>query len=96
MSAYVVARVTLSDPSWVEEYVPNVQALVESHGGKYLVRTTEIEVVEQSGDPPSLVAVLEFPSKEEAKAFYSSAEYQPWLEARKAGADSELLLVEGL
>ena len=96
MSVYVVRRVMITDPSWVEGYIPAVEAIVESHGGKYLVRSPEMDVVESNGEAPNVVVVIEFPSKEAAQAFYTSAEYQPWLEARKAGADSELILLDGL
>jgi uncharacterized protein (DUF1330 family) len=53
-------------------------------------------VVESNGEAPSVVVVIEFPSKEAAGAFYASAEYQPWLEKRKAGSQTELILVDGL
>ena len=96
MSVYVVGRVMITDPSWVEGYIPAVEAIVESHGGKYLVRSPEMDVVESNGEAPNVVVVIEFPTKEAAQAFYMSAEYQPWLEARKAGADSELILLDGL
>ena len=96
MSVYVVGRLMIKDPSWVDGYIPAVQAIVESHGGKYLVRSPEMDVIESNGDAPSVVVVIEFPSKDAAQAFYSDPEYQPWLEARKAGADSELILLDGL
>ena len=96
MSVYVVGRVMITDPSWVEGYIPAVEAIVESHGGKYLVRSPGMDVVESNGEAPNVVVVIEFPTKEAAQAFYMSAEYQPWLEARKAGADSELILLDGL
>lgn len=96
MSVYVVGRIVVKDPSWLDEYVPNVQALVEAHGGKYHVRSTEFDVVEANGAAPTVVVVIEFPSKEAAGAFYGSAEYQPYLQARQAGAETELILVDGL
>ena len=96
MSVFVVGRITVSDPSWIDDYIPNVQTLVESHGGRYLVRSPEFDVVEADGEPPTIVVVIEFPSKEAAGAFYASPEYQPWLEKRKAGAATELILVDGL
>ncbi len=46
MPAYLVGGVDVSDPAWVEEYGPKVQALVEKHGGRYLVRGGEMDVVE--------------------------------------------------
>jgi uncharacterized protein (DUF1330 family) len=96
MAAFVVGRVTVHDPSWIEDYIPSVQALVGSHGGRYLVRSTELEQVEGEGEPPTVVVVIEFPSKEAAQGFYTSAEYKPYLEARQAGASTELILTEGL
>ena len=35
MPAYLIGGVDVSDPSWLEEYGPKVEALVEKHGGKY-------------------------------------------------------------
>ena len=96
MSVYAVGRVMIKVPSWIEGYVPAVEAIVTSHGGKYLVRSPEMDVVESNGDAPNLVVVIEFPSKDAAQAFYSDPAYQPWLEAPKAGADSELILLDGL
>jgi uncharacterized protein (DUF1330 family) len=38
MTCYVTAALNISDDSWIEDYIANVTALVEKHGGKYLVR----------------------------------------------------------
>ncbi len=52
MSVFVVGRVEITDSAWIEGYIPAVEALVESHGGKYLVRSNELEVVESNGEAP--------------------------------------------
>ena len=52
MSVFVVDRVEITDPAWIEGYIPAVEALVESHGGKYLVRSNELEVVASNGEAP--------------------------------------------
>lgn len=96
MAAYIVARINVTDPAWIEEYVPAVQAQVEAAGGRYLARSGELDVLESNGGNPDLVAVLEFPSTEVAKTWYNSTEYKPQLDARIAGSESELILVEGL
>lgn len=96
MAAYIVARVNVTDPSWIEEYLPTVKAQVEAAGGRYLARTGEVEVLESNGAKPDIVAVLEFPSTEAAKTWHASTEYKPQLDARIAGSESELVLVEGL
>ncbi len=45
---------------------------------------------------PQIAVVLEFPSLEAARNWYSSAEYAGPLEIRKNGATSDLILVDGL
>ncbi len=96
MAAYVMGRVTITDGSWVEDYIPKVQAQVESYGGRYLARNTEIEKLEGSDELPNVAVILEFPSLERAREWYHSAEYQPLLKARQAGSTGNLILLEGL
>lgn len=96
MAAYVIGTVTIHDPSWVEEYGPKVDALVQEHGGKYIARTTETEKLEGDGALPTVTVVLEFPTSEQARTWYNSAEYQPWIKARQAGSTGDLILVDGL
>lgn len=95
MSAYIIGTVTITDPSWVESYIPAVQAQVESHGGRYLARSTEIEKLE--GDAtPTVSVIVEFPSLDAARTWYNSSEYAPYLKARQAGSKGTLLLMDGL
>ena len=96
MAVYVTGQVTVTDPSWIEDYIPKVQAMVEAHGGRYLARNTEIEKLEGPGEAPSVAVILEFPSMEQVKQWYDSAEYAPFKQARQAGSTGTLLLMEGL
>ena len=95
MNYYAVVEVTVSDDSWVADYLPNVTALVHKHGGKYLARTMTMEKVEGSRELPTVFVVIEWPSKEAAMAFYEDPEYQPHLQARLAGSHSEFVLIAG-
>lgn len=96
MSAYVVGYVTVTDPSWVEEYGPKVEAQVQAHGGKYIARAAEIEKLEGSMDVPSVAVVLEFPTADAARAWYNSDEYAPMIKLRQTGSNGDLMLFEGL
>ena len=96
MAAYVVGKATVTNDSWVEEYIPKVQALVESYGGRYIARNTEIEKLEGPEDLPTVAVVIEFPSLEQAKEWYDSEAYEPFLKARQGGSISNLILLEGL
>ena len=95
MKHYIVAEVNVSNVGWVPSYLWNVTRLVEQHGGRYLVRTSHIEKVEGERPAPQVFVIVEFPSKEAATAFYTSAEYEPYLQARKEGASTEMVLVPG-
>ncbi len=95
MKYYAVVEVAITDDSWVADYLPNVTSLVHKHGGKYLARTMTMEKVEGSRELPTVFIVIEWPSKEAALAFYEDPEYQPYLQARLAGSQSEFSLIAG-
>ncbi len=93
---YSVVLVTVTDPSWVEPYIPAVQALVEKHGGRYLVRAQEIKRVEGQGANPSALVVIQWPNEAAANAFYQDPAYGPYLRARLAGSKCDFFSAPGL
>ncbi len=95
MKYYFVVPVHLSDDSWVEDYVPNVTALVHKHGGNYIARTSNMEKLEGTGEMPDLFVLVEWPSKEAAKAFYDDPDYQQYKQARQAGSSGDFIMVAG-
>ncbi len=96
MPAYLVGGVDVSDPAWVAEYGPKVEALVEKHGGRYLVRGGEMDVVEGTTPTSRVMVVIEFPSLENARAWYNDPDYAPLIKLRQTGSESEIVLVDGL
>ena len=96
MAAYIIGRLQMRDPSWVEKYSAVVPRLIEMHGGRYLVRGGAMEVLEGTTPLPSLMVVIEFPSMEKARAMYNDPEYRPFMKLRQSGSDLELVLVEGV
>jgi len=95
MKYYAVAEIDITDPSWVQDYIDKVTAMVERRGGRYLARTARIEKREGDRMPPQIVLIVEWPSKAAADQFYASDEYRPFLQERLSGARSELILVAG-
>lgn len=95
MAAYIIAQVEVTDAEKFAKYSSLVPAVVEKCGGRYLVRGGTVEAAEGSWNPPRLV-VLEFPSMEKAKNFYTSQDYAPLLELRTQSAHTELSFVEGI
>ncbi len=46
MTAYMIVDIDVLDPAQYETYKREVPKLIEKHGGEYLVRGGEFEVIE--------------------------------------------------
>jgi uncharacterized protein (DUF1330 family) len=95
MPAYVIAEVTVTDPTKMEEYRRQVPATVARYGGRFLVRGGAHETVEGDWKPTRLV-ILEFPSMELARRWYDSEEYREPKALRIKSGRTNLVMVEGL
>ena len=93
MVAYVVGQLDIQDSSWVEEYGPRTEALIQKHGGRYLARAgAELESLEGQEPLPSAVVILEFPSPD--RHFPSvSADYADMIVLRCTGSDADIMLL---
>ena len=94
MPAYVVVQITIHDPVAYERYKELAPPSIGAYGGRYLVRGAHTTTLEGSWRPPRFV-ILEFPSADRARAWWSSPEYAPAKALRQASAHTEMLLVEG-
>ncbi len=94
MTVYIIADVEVTDDSWVPEYAEKVHDIVHKHGGKYLSRSGNIEVLEGEPLANTLIALLAFPDAASAKAFASDPEYAPFGKARQAGTNSRFQLID--
>ena len=95
MPAYLIAQVTVRDAATYERYKDLVPPSITLYGGRYLARGGLTETLEGSWRPKRIV-VLEFPSVERARQWWSSPEYAEAKALRQASADTEMLLLEGL
>lgn len=95
MPAYLIVQITIHDHDTYERYKALAPPAIAAYGGRYLVRGGKTDVLEGSWNPPRFV-VLEFPSMERARAWWSSPEYAAAKALRQACADTEMLLVDGL
>ena len=95
MSAYLIVNLDVHDTDAYEEYKSGAAALVERHGGEYLVRGGEFAVLEGNWTPSRLV-VLRFPTRAELDAFYTDPEYAPLMAIRHSSATTDAIAVEGI
>jgi uncharacterized protein (DUF1330 family) len=95
MSAYLVVEVEVLDQARYEDYKRLVPPSLAAYGGKFLVRGGVAETLE--GDwSPKRVVIVEFPTVEQAQAWWASAEYAEAKALRQATARTQMIVAEGV
>ena len=94
MKAYIIVDVHITDPSRYEDYKKLTPGSLLPYEGKFVVRGGSCETLEGSWIPGRIV-VLEFPSMERAKAWWSSDGYAPAKALRQAASITHMIVVEG-
>lgn len=94
MAAYLIAEVKVTDPAWIPDYAAHVHDIAAKHGGRYLSRSGNIETLEGQQTDETLIALIEFPTVSDAKAFANDAEYAPYGKSRQAGSISHFRLID--
>lgn len=95
MAYFSVLDVTPTSEDWIPDYLPTANERVAVHGGKYIARTSSHEQIEGETQVAGLRIIIEWPSKEAAKAFMADEIYATHLAARTAGSVSHHYLIEG-
>ena len=62
MRAYVIGQMKIYHRDWMDEYFSKVPAVIESHGGRFLVRGGNPRMLEGQESLPDAAFILEFPS----------------------------------
>jgi uncharacterized protein (DUF1330 family) len=95
MKAYIIVEVEITDPKRYEDYKKLTPGSLLPYDGKFIVRGGTAETLE--GDwTPGRIVVLEFPSMEKAKAWWSSAGYAPAKAIRQSASKSRMIVVSGV
>ena len=94
MAAYIVVQIEVYDGETYERYRALAPASIAKYEGRSVVRGGETDVLEGTWKPRRLV-VLEFPTVERARAWWSSPEYAEAKALRQNSAKTEMLVVDG-
>ncbi len=94
MSAYLVANYRITNPDGYAAYPPAVAPTLEPFGGELVIADFASEAIE--GQPLPVTIVVKFPSKEAAKAWYQSDEYQAILNLRTDNTEGSVVFVDGV
>jgi len=95
MSAYVVVDIEIHDRGRYEEYKRLAPSSIALYGGRYLTRGGATSTLEGDWTPKRFV-ILEFPTMEQAQAWWSSPEYAEAKALRQAIATTRMVLADGL
>lgn len=93
MAAYIIASYKVTNPEPFQAYPPAATPTLIAHGAEILAVDLDSEVVE--GQPYPVTVVLKFASKEAARAWYHSPEYQEALPLRLDNTEGSMVLVNG-
>lgn len=94
MTAYIVAHVDVQDWKKYREYMKHTPRCIARFGGRFVARGGETVTLE--GPPEALrIVLIEFPSIEQAKAFYHSDEYVRTKTLREGGGSARFVAISG-
>ncbi|MEO6028952.1 MAG: DUF1330 domain-containing protein [Candidatus Binatia bacterium] len=93
MAAYLIANYRITNPEAYGAYPSAVLPTLAAHGAEILVADYASEAIE--GQPSSVTVVARFPSKEAARAWYDSPEYQAIVRLRTDNTEGFLVLADG-
>ena len=78
-----------------DEYIEAVRPIVESYGGKYIVRTENILSLNKDRNPQRSI-VIRFEQKKDIEDCFSSSEYLAIAAKRINSVDSRAIIVDGM
>jgi uncharacterized protein (DUF1330 family) len=95
MAAFVVVQESIENEAVFAQYRAKAPATVEAYGGKFLARGGNLEVLE--GElPHKRLVILEFPTRQDAIAWYNSPEYQEILPLRLSSSSGIFAVLDGM
>jgi uncharacterized protein (DUF1330 family) len=94
MSAYIIVRVDVRDWDKYREYTRHTPRVLAKFGGRFIARGSEPIVLEGPEEKRRIV-LIEFPSLDQARAFYESDDYKAIKKKREDAGEAQLLAVDG-
>ena len=94
MSAFLVARVDVTDAEQYGEYMQHTPRVVHQYGGRFIARGASPLTLEGEQDTLRNV-MIEFPTVDDAVTFYNSPEYGKCRALRAGAATGQFVVLEG-
>jgi uncharacterized protein (DUF1330 family) len=94
MPVFLISDVTVKNPAAFEAYRSRAARSIARHGGRYRARGGEVQTLEGTWAPRTVI-VVEFSDFESARKWYRSADYETTLAFRDEALSRNLILIDG-
>lgn len=94
MAGYVIAQVEVHDAEEYKKYLAGFMDVFNQFNGRILVATDKMEILEGKW-PQGRTIVMEFPSIDGAREWYTSKAYQGVAKHRLLSAKTNMTLIDG-
>ena len=95
MTAYLLVDLDIHDQDGFQAYRSRVPEFIAKHGGEYLVRGGEFEVIEGDWKPHRLV-LFKFPNRQAIRNFFADPEYKTIAATRFRTSKTIAVAVDGI
>jgi uncharacterized protein (DUF1330 family) len=95
MPAYIIGRIQVTDKAQYSEYIKATPTIIAKFGGHFIARGGESATLE-GPEETSRVVIIEFPTLNDAKAFFHSEEYAEAKKLREGAAVAEFVAIDGV
>jgi uncharacterized protein (DUF1330 family) len=92
--AYVIAETEVTDPASFGKYAQGVGPILAQAGARFTANGGQTFVI--NGAQPKRIAIIEWDTFEQGRAFYESDAYRKLTPDRDKGGNFRAILVEGL
>ena len=94
MTAYVLATITIHDRAGYGEYEAGFLEIFNQHKGRML-SVDESPTLLEGAWTVTRTVLIEFPSKDDARAWFDSRDYQQLAKHRHRAAETDCVLLSG-
>jgi uncharacterized protein (DUF1330 family) len=95
MPTFIVAQISIRDRNQYSQYEAGFIEIFSKYSGRILSVDEDPEILEGHW-PHTRTVLIEFPSNDDAMAWYRSDEYQRLAEHRFASAEANIVVIKGL
>ena len=92
--AYMIIFAQISDrTAFLGGYSKATSELVETYGGRYILRAPGVKLLEGNWGAGASVAISEWPNEEAIEAFWNSSEYAEIKKLREEISDVQVMVI---